>query len=631
MILVFLTALVGLQPARPVHAATCITPISISASSDDATEGGTSHTMSRTETSLTICYRSATPIVTTTGTLSAFNSGVGTPSAEQSYTVSGTNLTDNLMVTAPTDFQVSTTSGSYSRNTLSLTPSGGTVASTTIYVRINPTSATTYSANITNASSGATAQNVAVSGSSVPIITASSTKTFFPAPIGAYSAEQSYSVSGINLTGDITIVPPANFEVSTTGGGIGFVDSSGAPQESASVSGTATNENMAPNAPVLVQPTNNATDVIQPVTLKVTASDPNPADTLNVTFYGRAVGGGSAGADFSMVVLPDIQNESQYNTAMLSSQMNWMVSNATDDNIVFATSVGDLVNTPTDTTQYGNADARFDILDTGNVPNSAGPGNHDLYVGTLWANYFGTSRWSSRSYYGGAYDDFSHYFLFSASGMDFILINLQYQPTTDQINWANNLLQTYSSRRAIVEQHDILNTDNSWYNQTSYNTLRSNANLFLMLCGHMHSTSDGAAYAAETGTDGHTIHVVMQDYQDFSNGNGWLRIYRFSPANNKIYMTTYSPYTDANITTSPDQMDLAYSMASSGPFPVIGTTTGITNGADASLTWTGLTAGTKYEWYAVVSDGNLSTTGDRWNFTPSSTTNHTVFLPLIFR
>ena len=93
-------------------------------------------------------------------------------------------------------------------------------------------------------------------------------------------------------------------------------------------------------------------------------------------------------------------------------------------------------------------------------------------------------------------------------------------------------------------------SDNSWNNQTSYNALKDHPNLFLMLCGHMHTVTDGAAYREEEGTDGHTIHIVQADYQDMSNGNGYLRLFRFSPANDMIYMTTYSPYTGGSITTS---------------------------------------------------------------------------------
>ena len=94
-----------------------------------------------------------------------------------------------------------------------------------------------------------------------------------------------------------------------------------------------------------------------------------------------------------------------------------------------------------------------------------------------------------KSWYGGHYgsDNLNNYSLFSASENDFILINLQYNASTAQLDWADALLKANSNRRGIVVQHNILNTDNSWNNQAPYTALKDNPNLFLMLCGHMHN------------------------------------------------------------------------------------------------------------------------------------------------
>jgi hypothetical protein len=186
----------------------------------------------RPKLNLTYCVAPAGPTITTVGTLAALNSGVGMTSAEQSYTVSGANLTDAIVITPPADFEISLTSGSgwvSSPNSISLTPSGGTVSDTTIYVRLNPASAKTYSAVITHTSTGATQKDVAATGSSVPTITATSSLTAFSAEVGVYSAEQNYTVSGINLTGNLAIAAPADFEISTTGGGNGFGSSLSLP------------------------------------------------------------------------------------------------------------------------------------------------------------------------------------------------------------------------------------------------------------------------------------------------------------------------------------------------------------------------------------------------------------------
>jgi len=56
--------------------------------------------------------------------LSEFSSNPGTPSPEQSYTVSGSNLTDDITITILSDFEISTTSGDGFGSSLMLTQSG---------------------------------------------------------------------------------------------------------------------------------------------------------------------------------------------------------------------------------------------------------------------------------------------------------------------------------------------------------------------------------------------------------------------------------------------------------------------------------------------------------------------------
>ena len=374
--------------------------------------------------------------------------------------------------------------------------------------------------------------------------------------------------------------------------------------------------NVAPNQPVLVQPLDNATGVATPPTLKVTASDPNTTDTnLSVSFYGRPVGA-TTGEDFRVVVIPDPQNYATSYPTVYTNHLQWIATNKTSSNIVFATAVGDLVNTATSTTEYGHADTAFDTLDAGGVAYSVSPGNHD-YSLTNYNVYFGTSRFSGKSWYQGytGTGNENNYSFFSASGNDFILINLGYNPSTTYMNWADALLKANPTKRGIVVSHSIINIDNSWTYETLYTNLKDNPNLFLMLCGHMHSSSDGAAYRAELGDDGHTIHIVQADYQDFP-GSGYLRILRFSPANDKIYATTYSPITSGSLTSYPDQMEMVYDLASgsSAAYTLIGTTT-TTNGGDASVIWGERSDNTEYEWYATVSDGTETVTGPTWSFT----------------
>jgi hypothetical protein len=109
---------------------------------------------------------SATPaLVVSPSTLSMGTTAKGTAGAVQTFTVSGSHLTSSLVITAPMGVELSSNGTTYS-SSLTLTPDGtGTVATTTIRARIAAAAgAGTISGNITVSSSGATSQNIAVSG-----------------------------------------------------------------------------------------------------------------------------------------------------------------------------------------------------------------------------------------------------------------------------------------------------------------------------------------------------------------------------------------------------------------------------------------------------------------------------------
>ncbi|AWI25957.1 YDG domain-containing protein [Flavobacterium pallidum] len=113
-----------------------------------------------------------TPTINVSGTLSALTTTYRTASATTSYTVSGTNMAAGITVTPPVGFEVSTTSD-FSANVGSSTSpitvgAAGTIASTTIYVRLASTATPgSYSGNISNASAGAVTSDIATALSMV--------------------------------------------------------------------------------------------------------------------------------------------------------------------------------------------------------------------------------------------------------------------------------------------------------------------------------------------------------------------------------------------------------------------------------------------------------------------------------
>lgn len=112
----------------------------------------------------------STPTLTVVpATLSGFTYALGAgPSAEQSFSVSGSNLTSNVSIGAPANYEISTGTGvSFSAaNPITLTPTSGTLAATTIYVRLKAGLAigNYNNENITASSTGADNATVTCSG-----------------------------------------------------------------------------------------------------------------------------------------------------------------------------------------------------------------------------------------------------------------------------------------------------------------------------------------------------------------------------------------------------------------------------------------------------------------------------------
>jgi hypothetical protein len=319
----------------------------------------------------------------------------------------------------------------------------------------------------------------------------------------------------------------------------------------------------------------------------------------------------AAGVDFKLVFIPDTQFESESYPQVFNSITTWIVSNQVNQNIVFASHMGDIVQTSTNTNEWVNASSAMSILDNAQFPYSVGPGNHDSGDGYINYNkYFGVSHFAGKPTYVGHYgtDNNNNYSLFSASGLDFILINLQYEPTSAILDWADALFKQYNTRRGILVSHEILDDKGALASDGSeiVDALKDNPNLFLMMCGHA-----GVEYLAEQGTDGHTIHIMMADYEGKQNGgNGYIRILTFSPANDKISATTYSTYDGSSITSYPDQMDMAYNMHdTTGAFNKTGPLNGATNMViNPTLTWGTNSTATSYEYCFATTSGCSSFT-----------------------
>ena len=115
---------------------------------------------------------SSTPTLYAYGVLGNVLQGVDAPSATQVYQLSGINLTNNVVITPPVPFEVSLDNGVtwYTHsNPLVIVPSGTTIPSTNIYLRMNGTTPGTYVDSIYHSTKGGATVPLRVKGTMLTI------------------------------------------------------------------------------------------------------------------------------------------------------------------------------------------------------------------------------------------------------------------------------------------------------------------------------------------------------------------------------------------------------------------------------------------------------------------------------
>ena len=286
-------------------------------------------------------------------------------------------------------------------------------------------------------------------------------------------------------------------------------------------------------------------------------------------------------ADFSVVLLPDTQIYSESFPDTYLAQTKWIKDRAGDDNIRFVIHLGDIVQ------NFNNAEEEWKVADRahrvldGVVPYSMVPGNHDMSLvdkkltrdTLLYNKYFPPARFEKYPWYGGHYGDAndSNYCLLEASGMKFLVLSLEMCPRDATLAWAGGVLDEHKNHRVIVATHSYMRPngrdkgnlrgyglDGASGEQLWDKFIRKHENIFMVASGHVL----GVGLQTNANDAGLPVHEMLVDYQGLPNGgDGWLRILRFVPSENKIYVKAYSPLLDKTNEAPAHTFTLDYQMS----------------------------------------------------------------------
>lgn len=352
-------------------------------------------------------------------------------------------------------------------------------------------------------------------------------------------------------------------------------------------------------------------------------------EDIVVSIYGRLK---DDQAPFSLVALPDAQFYTEQSWGgrnyMFRAQTQWVVDNQDRMNIAHTVQLGDCTQNGDNggnDIEWKRADTTMSILEnpiTTRIPDGMSytmcVGNHDQTPmfdpnGTthFFNKYFGVDRFSGRYYWGGNYSDNADnsYQLFSKNGLDFIVISVEFDEAANPLvlDWADALLKHHSKRSAIIVGHYFLDKDGNFSAQgeATYEALKDNPNLFLMLSGHQ----GGEAVRRNT-FQGRTVYAMLSNYQWRSKGgSGMLRVMKIDPSKRSMEVATYSPWLDQYERDDNSQFKLEDLNIESTASPFTLIKKEILKEGEFDFTWTGLTTDTVYEWYATVTDGKDTIVG----------------------
>lgn len=287
---------------------------------------------------------------------------------------------------------------------------------------------------------------------------------------------------------------------------------------------------------------------------------------------------------FTIVALPDTQIYSRQYPHIFRAQTQWIANNVSNLNIKLVVGLGDIVDNGSDLAQWQNATGAISLLQ-GRVPYMLAIGNHDYdsnkpnsRSAVYYNTFYGVSHYAGQPWFGGSFpagttENFYGTFVFN--GQKYLIMMLEFYPRASAIAWASSVIQANRDKKVIMVTHAYEFDDNTrvqtcysdsagTYGLTADNDgeemwrklASQHVNVIMVLSGHI-KVNDGVGRRADLGVKGNLVNQVLSDYQAYANGgDGKLRLIKISPSENKVQVSTYSPFSNTWLTDSQNQFTL---------------------------------------------------------------------------
>jgi hypothetical protein len=358
------------------------------------------------------------------------------------------------------------------------------------------------------------------------------------------------------------------------------------------------------------------------VKLSVQVIDPEDQNSA-VTFHIRET---YTEPNFVVAVLPDTRILTKTYPQHFTAQTRWIMENREARNIQAVVHNGDIVEGGNvNDNQWIKADAAMSLLEASStdfpdgLPYQVAVGSQDMTNNdsSRFNKWFGVSRFEGRSYYGGHYgsDNDNSFMTFSAGGADFLVLTVRHAKTnqTAVLNWAREQILAHPDHHVLLNVHQVINETGAWVAQGEFvhDAVKDLNNVDFIVCGHQAGETERSYVFDE-----HEFATVFAGYDgEGEGGDGWLRLWEFSPMTNEVTIETYSPVKDA--WGGPwDRAPLTLPIDFTGdvpPFRDEGTVDPVGSPQRARTT-VAVESGKEYEWYVTVDDCAHVSKSPVWTF-----------------
>ncbi len=221
---------------------------------------------------------------------------------------------------------------------------------------------------------------------------------------------------------------------------------------------------------------------------------------------------------------------------------DWILENKDAHNIQFMIGLGDITNSDT-YNEYKRAKDNISRLND-IIPYSIIRGNHDY----SFNNNFGLSSCFASQldgYYGSSLEN--TYKIFTVGKVDYMIVTLDYAPTSAEVAWADELIASHPNHNVIITTHRYLNPNLAVDYSSCEQLALKHENVVMVLSGH-HSYP-GILVKESTGINGNTVTQMLIDPQGLDSigevgATGMIAMFYFSEDGKDIQVRFYSPIQD---------------------------------------------------------------------------------------